>query len=79
MECYQRCGTNPQQDWCLHPTEPQHDTLAPYHLILVSKGRHPCGAPHGYEIYYLNVMDGPLRKWRFQNHPDDDWIAQHDA
>jgi 5-deoxy-glucuronate isomerase len=24
-------------------------------------------------------MAGPLRKWRFQNDPDHDWIAQRDA
>lgn len=47
-------------------------------LVLVPKGHHPCGVPYGYEMYYLNVMAGPLRKWRFQNHPDHDWIAQRD-
>jgi len=24
-------------------------------------------------------MAGPLRKWRFANHPDHNWIAQRDA
>lgn len=48
-------------------------------LVLVPRGHHPCGAPYGYEMYYLNVMAGPLRKWRFQNHPDHDWIAKRDA
>lgn len=48
-------------------------------VVLVPKGHHPCGAPHGYEMYYLNVMAGPLRKWRFENHPDHDWIAKRDA
>jgi 5-deoxy-glucuronate isomerase len=48
-------------------------------LVLVPRGHHPCGAPYGYEMYYLNVMAGPLRKWRFQNHPDHDWIAKADA
>lgn len=41
--------------------------------LLVPKGHHPCGAPYGYEIYYLNVMAGPLRKWRFRNDPEHDW------
>ncbi|GGE76687.1 5-deoxy-glucuronate isomerase [Stappia taiwanensis] len=45
-------------------------------VVLVPKGHHPCGAPYGYEMYYLNVMAGPLRKWRFQNHPDHDWITR---
>jgi 5-deoxy-glucuronate isomerase len=48
-------------------------------VTLVPKGHHPCGAPYGYEMYYLNVMAGPIRKWRFQNDPDHDWIAQQDA
>lgn len=47
-------------------------------VVLVPKGHHPCGAPYGYEMYYLNVMAGPMRKWRFQNHPDHDWIYQRD-
>jgi len=24
------------------------------------------------------VMAGPLRKWRFKNHPDHDWIFKRD-
>jgi 5-deoxy-glucuronate isomerase len=47
-------------------------------VVLVPKGHHPCGAPYGYEMYYLNVMAGPLRKWRFQNDPAHDWIYQRD-
>ncbi len=47
-------------------------------VVLVPKGHHPCGTPYGYEMYYLNVMAGPLRKWRFKNHPDHDWIFQRD-
>ncbi|MFL0693844.1 MAG: 5-deoxy-glucuronate isomerase [Agrobacterium tumefaciens] len=47
-------------------------------VVLVPKGHHPCGVPHGYEMYYLNVMAGPMRKWRFQNHPDHDWIYKRD-
>lgn len=47
-------------------------------VVLVPKGHHPCGAPYGYDMYYLNVMAGPIRKWRFKNHPDHDWIFQRD-
>ncbi len=47
-------------------------------VVLVPKGHHPCGVPYGYESYYLNVMAGPLRKWRFQNHGEHDWIYQRD-
>jgi len=48
-------------------------------VVLVPRGHHPCAAPYGYEMYYLNVMAGPLRKWRFKNHPDHDWIYQRDT
>jgi 5-deoxy-glucuronate isomerase len=47
-------------------------------VTLVPRGHHPCGAPYGYEMYYLNVMAGPIRKWRFQNDPDHDWIYRRD-
>ncbi|MEO9517378.1 MAG: 5-deoxy-glucuronate isomerase [Paracoccaceae bacterium] len=47
-------------------------------VVLVPKGHHPCGAPYGYELYYLNVMAGPLRKWRLENHPDHNWIFERD-
>lgn len=53
--------------------------VSDHDLVLVPRGHHPCGSPYGYEMYYLNVMAGPLRKWRFQNHPDHDWIARRDA
>ena len=53
-------------------------SFSDHDVVLVPKGHHPAGAPYGYELYYLNVMAGPLRKWRFQNHPDHDWIYQRD-
>ncbi len=45
-------------------------------VVLVPRGHHPCGAPFGYEMYYLNVMAGPIRKWRFANHPDHEWLYE---
>ncbi len=39
-------------------------------VVLVPRGYHPVGAPHGYDLYYLNVMAGPKRTWRFYNDPD---------
>lgn len=47
-------------------------------VTLVPRGHHPCGAPYGYDVYYLNVMAGPRRNWRFQNDPDHDWIYRRD-
>ncbi len=54
-------------------------TVHDHDVVLVPRGHHPCGVPWGYEMYYLNVMAGPLRKWRFENHPHHDWIYRRDA
>ncbi len=48
-------------------------------VVLVPCGHHPCAAPYGFEMYYLNVMAGPLRKWRFALAPEVEWIAERDA
>lgn len=48
-------------------------------VVLVPRGHHPCGAPYGFEMYYLNVMAGPLRKWRFIADPAVQWIMDRDA
>ncbi|UUZ85408.1 5-deoxy-glucuronate isomerase [Paenibacillus sp. P26] len=42
--------------------------------VLVPRGYHPVSAPPGYEVYYLNVMAGPTRTWKFHNDPDHAWI-----
>jgi 5-deoxy-glucuronate isomerase len=48
-------------------------------VVCVPRGHHPCGAPYGFEMYYLNVMAGPLRKWRFTPDPAVKWIMDRDA
>ena len=48
-------------------------------VVLVPRGHHPCGAPYGFEMYYLNVMAGPLRNWRFVPAPEVEWIMERDA
>jgi 5-deoxy-glucuronate isomerase len=48
-------------------------------LVLVPRGHHPAGAPYGFEMYYLNVMAGPVRKWRFALAPEVEWIFRRDA
>lgn len=45
-------------------------------VVLVPEGYHPVGAPHGYELYYLNVMAGPSRQWVFKNDPQHEWIIK---
>lgn len=54
-------------------------TVADGDVVLVPRGHHPCAAPYGFEMYYLNVMAGPLRKWRFVLAPEVTWIAERDA
>ena len=44
-------------------------------VTLVPRGYHPCAAPHGYDLYYLNTMAGPRRIWRFHNDPAHEWIV----
>ena len=46
-------------------------------VVLVPRGHYSCCAPYGYEMYYLNVMAGLLRKWRFIAHPDHAWISEN--
>jgi 5-deoxy-glucuronate isomerase len=43
-------------------------------LILVPRGYHVVAAAPGYDDYYLNVMAGPVRQWRFQPDPDHAWL-----
>jgi 5-deoxy-glucuronate isomerase len=38
--------------------------------VLVPRGYHTVSAPPGYELYYLNVMAGPLREWKVTFDPD---------
>jgi 5-deoxy-glucuronate isomerase len=44
--------------------------------VMVPRGYHPVGAPHGYDLYYLNVMAGPNRRWVFKNDPAHEWIVK---
>lgn len=43
-------------------------------VVLVPRGHHPCAAPHGFDLYYLNVMAGPRRAWRFVAAPEMDSV-----
>lgn len=43
-------------------------------VVLVPEGYHPVSAVPGYESYYLNVMAGPKRTWKFHNEPDHEWL-----
>jgi 5-deoxy-glucuronate isomerase len=43
-------------------------------VVMVPRGYHPVVAPHGYDLYYLNVMAGPHRLWVFKNDPAHEWM-----
>lgn len=45
-------------------------------VVMVPRGYHPCVAPHGYDLYYLNTMAGPSRAWAFRNDPRHEWMLQ---
>jgi 5-deoxy-glucuronate isomerase len=45
-------------------------------VVMVPKGYHPCAACHGYDLYYLNVMAGPKRTWKFHNAKEHEWLMK---
>ncbi|XAQ41338.1 5-deoxy-glucuronate isomerase [Ralstonia solanacearum] len=45
-------------------------------VVMVPRGYHPVVAPHGYSLYYLNVMAGPSRAWAFRNDPVHEWMLR---
>ena len=42
-------------------------------VVLVPRGFHPVAAAPGYDLYYLNVMAGPRRKWQITTDADHRW------
>ena len=56
------------------------ETMAVYDkdVVMVPKGYHPVATIAGYDNYYLNVMAGPTRIWKFNNESDHDWITGDD-
>ncbi|HYM42919.1 MAG TPA: 5-deoxy-glucuronate isomerase [Steroidobacteraceae bacterium] len=45
-------------------------------VVLVPRGYHPVSAPHGFELYYLNVMAGPVRRWRIATAPGYEFLTK---
>ncbi len=43
--------------------------------VLVPRGYHPVASAAGYDLYYLNVMAGPVRQWRITLDPEHRWLA----
>ncbi|MDG2474022.1 MAG: 5-deoxy-glucuronate isomerase [Paracoccaceae bacterium] len=71
-------GYATQRVWTEDGSLDETYSIANHDVVLVPRGHHPCGVPYGYELYYLNVMAGPIRKWRFKNHPEHNWIFERD-
>jgi len=43
-------------------------------VVLIPRGYHPVAAAPGYDLYYLNVMAGPRRRWLVTTDPDHRWL-----
>lgn len=54
------------------------ETMAVYNQdsVLVPAGYHPVAVPDGYNSYYLNIMAGPTKKWKFHNEVAHEWLLQ---
>ncbi|TJZ90625.1 5-deoxy-glucuronate isomerase [Paracoccus gahaiensis] len=67
---------NPAQGWAVQRVYTDDGELdevmavRDHDVVLVPRGHHPCAAPYGFELYYLNVMAGPRRAWRFVSAPE---------
>lgn len=71
---------DPPQGWALQRVYVDDRTLdesMPVYdrdVVMVPKGYHPVATVAGYDNYYLNVMAGPVKQWRFQWEKDHEWI-----
>ena len=56
------------------PDRSLDESLAPGDgdVVLVPRGFHPVSAGARHDLYYLNVMAGPVREWRITGDPDFD-------
>ena len=45
-------------------------------VTLVPRGYHPVATTAGYDLYYLNVMAGPQRVWKFHNAAEHEWLLK---
>jgi 5-deoxy-glucuronate isomerase len=43
-------------------------------VTLVPRGYHPIATLAGYDAYYLGVMAGPRRTWKFTTAPEHEWL-----
>lgn len=45
-------------------------------VTLVPRGYHPVATTAGYDLYYLNVMAGPKRAWKFNTAQEHAWLLK---
>ncbi|WP_174847994.1 5-deoxy-glucuronate isomerase [Yersinia artesiana] len=71
---------NPEQGFCMqrvYTDDRSLDECMPVYnrdVVKVPKGYHPVATLAGYDNYYLNVMAGPVRLWKFTWEKDHAWI-----
>jgi 5-deoxy-glucuronate isomerase len=46
-------------------------------VVLVPRGYHPVSAAHGFDLYYLNAMAGPVRRWQVTQAPGYEFLTPH--
>ncbi len=75
---------NPPQGFCLqrvYTDDRSLDECMPVYdrdVVKVPRGYHPVATLAGYDNYYLNVMAGPVRQWKFTWEADHAWINSDD-
>lgn len=71
---------NPEQGFAMQRVYTDDRSLdvcmAPYNrdVVTVPRGYHPMATIAGYDNYYLNVMAGPVRLWKFTWEKDHAWV-----
>ncbi|CAG9296322.1 5-deoxy-glucuronate isomerase [Celerinatantimonas diazotrophica] len=71
---------NPEQGFCMQRVYTDDrsldEAMAVYNrdVVKVPRGYHPVAMLAGYDGYYLNVMAGPIRQWKFTWEADHQWI-----
>ncbi|MDR1567197.1 MAG: 5-deoxy-glucuronate isomerase [Streptococcaceae bacterium] len=56
------------------------ETMTVYNeeMVIVPRGYHPVSVAEGYDGYYLNIMAGPNKIWKFHNDKGHEWIINRD-
>lgn len=71
---------DPPQGWAMQriyvDDRSLDESMAVYNhdVVMAPKGYHPVATIAGYDNYYLNVMAGPLKLWKFTWEKDHAWI-----